>query len=262
METIKVEQIHREWFSAAEELSCRYSEERIEKLSNKLERLKSLGFGPTKDNDNLQEVIDAARVRHVIDQFAVTHPNNKVISKRDVNRLCDKYGLIYGELTRFMGFVPEKNLQEIEKFYHKDLNTWLVGTTNRWFNGLNDAEEFFTEIAAQQYFDNLRAKRNAEREAKRKESRGHNGSFINFVSFGEREEELVMRRKGEFLIAAPRNQMQVNIDEQVVDNQIVKVVHYPDPVVLFPIDGGDHFLIVTAWGDEASDEIVVNHKMN
>ena len=36
--------------------------------------------------------------------------------------------------------------------------------------------------------------------------------------------------------------------------------HIPDPVVLQPVKGG--YLIITAWGDEASDEIVVNQKMN
>ena len=34
------------------------------------------------------------------------------------------------------------------------------------------------------------------------------------------------------------------------------VKHYPDPVVLQPVNEG--YLIVCAWGDEASDELVVN----
>jgi ABC-type molybdate transport system permease subunit len=34
----------------------------------------------------------------------------------------------------------------------------------------------------------------------------------------------------------------------------------PDPVVLQPVRGG--FLLVTVWGDEASDELVVNNKFN
>jgi len=33
-----------------------------------------------------------------------------------------------------------------------------------------------------------------------------------------------------------------------------------DPVVLQPVKGG--YLIITAWGDEASDELVVNQKFN
>lgn len=34
----------------------------------------------------------------------------------------------------------------------------------------------------------------------------------------------------------------------------------PDPVVLQPVKGG--YLILTAWGDEASDPLVVNQNFN
>ena len=40
--------------------------------------------------------------------------------------------------------------------------------------------------------------------------------------------------------------------------EALKIV--PDPVVLQPVRYG--FLIVTAWGDEASDEMVVNPRNN
>ena len=36
--------------------------------------------------------------------------------------------------------------------------------------------------------------------------------------------------------------------------------HIPDPVVLQPVKGG--YLIITAWGDEASDPLVINPLMN
>jgi len=39
-----------------------------------------------------------------------------------------------------------------------------------------------------------------------------------------------------------------------------KLVNHPDPVVLQPVKGG--YLIVTAWGDESKDELVVNEKLN
>jgi len=34
----------------------------------------------------------------------------------------------------------------------------------------------------------------------------------------------------------------------------------PDPVVLYPVEKG--YIIVTAWGDEASDPLVANEQMN
>ncbi len=38
----------------------------------------------------------------------------------------------------------------------------------------------------------------------------------------------------------------------------------PDPVVLQPVffKNKKHYLIVTAWGDEASDDLVKNHNHN
>ena len=41
-------------------------------------------------------------------------------------------------------------------------------------------------------------------------------------------------------------------------------IEIPDPVVLQPVNfkGEKYYLIVTAWGDEASDELVVNETLN
>lgn len=38
----------------------------------------------------------------------------------------------------------------------------------------------------------------------------------------------------------------------------------PDPIVLMPVFcyGRKNYLVVTAWGEEASDDLVVNQKMN
>lgn len=51
-----------------------------------------------------------------------------------------------------------------------------------------------------------------------------------------------------------------SVDTLKVEWTKAKRVTFPDPVVLKPIKGG--YLILTAWGDEASDELVVNQKFN
>jgi hypothetical protein len=52
-------------------------------------------------------------------------------------------------------------------------------------------------------------------------------------------------------------------DSEIKDFKISKI-EIPDPIVLKPVyfNNQKHYLIVTAWGLEASDEIVVNQKMN
>ena len=64
-------------------------------------------------------------------------------------------------------------------------------------------------------------------------------------------------RNAELLICAPIKDMKVDAWERISNYQIVPV---PDPVVLKEVKGG--FLIVTAWGDEASDPNVVNEINN
>ncbi len=63
------------------------------------------------------------------------------------------------------------------------------------------------------------------------------------------------------LICAPKNDMELSGLEQI-GNFFMSATKktYPDPVVLQPCKGG--YLIICAWGDEASDEMVVNPKDN
>ncbi len=63
-------------------------------------------------------------------------------------------------------------------------------------------------------------------------------------------------------IAAPVKDFNMTSHE-IKDFKISKI-EIPDPVVLQPViyEGIKHYLIVTAWGDEAEDELVVNQKMN
>jgi hypothetical protein len=59
-----------------------------------------------------------------------------------------------------------------------------------------------------------------------------------------------------FKICAPIKDMDTS-GMRLINN---KLVYIPDPVVLFPVELG--YIIVTAWGDEASDENVVNADLN
>jgi len=59
------------------------------------------------------------------------------------------------------------------------------------------------------------------------------------------------------LICAPKKDMDLKgLKKLGLFFQSFTTVTFPDPVVLQPVKGG--FLIVTAWGDEASDELVIN----
>ena len=63
-------------------------------------------------------------------------------------------------------------------------------------------------------------------------------------------------------IAAPLKDF--NMDEMEVKDFKLSKIEIPDPVVLKPVlfNGKKHYLIVTAWGIEASYSLVVNERFN
>jgi hypothetical protein len=60
------------------------------------------------------------------------------------------------------------------------------------------------------------------------------------------------------------NDLKIIAPESQIDTSRLKKIGHQliaeDPIVLQPVKSG--YLIVTAWGDEASDELIVNEKMN
>lgn len=65
--------------------------------------------------------------------------------------------------------------------------------------------------------------------------------------------------KPKLQICAPVKDMDLT-GLELVEGYKLQKQHIPDPVVLQPVKGG--YLILTAWGDEASDELVVNQQFN
>jgi len=69
----------------------------------------------------------------------------------------------------------------------------------------------------------------------------------------------VFKESPKLQICAPIKDMDTSGLEIIDGYKLIKK-YIPDPVVLQPVRGG--YLILTAWGDEASDPIVVNEINN
>jgi hypothetical protein len=80
----------------------------------------------------------------------------------------------------------------------------------------------------------------------------YDGRYYSEVS-GKASEELQS-----LYIAAPRSMFYSNVSQVSGSHELRNMPR--DPVVLCPVDGG--YLIIAAWGQEASDENVVNEKNN
>ncbi len=228
-----IEEIHHAFESSSDKLLEEANEifkRGEEKSVDKAKRLSNFGFSNAREVKTgltiVKEVELTKETIKVINYYRKKYPKYKFITEENVAKICGKYGLVCGETFSFKGFVPEKNLIDIENFsLQKEDEEVLIGS----------------------------------------EDTCSNVGSINWD--GGKEAELypsirkrVTKTKPLFICAPLKDMNLTNkrINSSYRLEEIPKVI--PDPIVLKEVKGG--FLIVTAWGDEASDPLVVNEKHN
>ncbi len=225
----EIQQVHAEFNTAADKL-LKEAKEYLENVQvpseEKYDMLKEYGFTSTKEyRENhviLTERTTAKIVAETVEHYSVNYVN-KFIQNGDVQHICKKYGLVCGSTQLYEGFIPKKNLEEIANFPP-------VREADRVWKYRRDLWVSSTEIIdLEQYLQLSR----------------------------EEKEKCYPITKKDLMICAPQKDFNME-GHEVKDHMIVKEV--PDPVVLFPVRLG--YLIVTAWGDEASDPLVLNEKQN
>lgn len=262
-----VEEIHESFYTEVDRL---LEEANISKsldtnkqdLIDKANRLKSLGFINTKEVKEAQNEINRLEILKIenkakkelidaINYFSFKYPQYKFITEDSVKRICSKYGLIYGEINRYIGEVPEKNLKYIEQFKINDEDKLYL--EREWYQSRYERVETLYKsriISYSQYFEHTRPKSWEEYRYLVDKGLRINSDFRDEIICSSLE------------IAAPIKMFNMK-DHEIQDFKLQRIED-KDPVVLQPVQYNNkkYYLIVTAWGDEASDELVVNQKMN
>lgn len=265
-----VDRIHRD-FDSANEVALAEAEAFLEKCKNvpqeKADNLVSVGFVKSKEVTRIKESADTLKLRQktaeLISKYRVEYPNYKFILPQQVDEICDKYGLVLGKVGDFTGFVPEKNLQDIVRFKKAFTdNSWVL------YNLFTDSNVDVIDMS------NYEIRRNGDyehfywigegddpsgRTKHFQRNVGEAGFYADGIIDGRRIDLTVSSHRltePSLMICGPLKDFDMK-GKRVVGNRLLNI---PDPVVLCPVEGG--FIIVTAWGDEASDPIVVNQEMN
>lgn len=269
----EIEQVHHEFEIASELLYA----EAVEILTNnkinnpdKINRLRDLGFCAVKEVVEVAEKEEKTKLSQqtidFIQKYKREYPLNKFITIEQVETICGKYGLAYGEIARFYGFVPEKNLKDIEQFsskYKFKSATFIPYSSDRRYDGekhiISIEDAIITSPDQEKGEHGFLTMGIINGKSIRMQQQVSGWDGYNF--YGSMIIDGISRSGriciNTLSIAAP--QKDFNMQGMTVKKfQITKEV--PDPVVLQPIKGG--FLIVTAWGDEASDPIVMNELNN
>lgn len=224
-------------------------------LIEKCKRLEALGFTKTKEVLEAKEEIRRieairehnqknAELVEAIEYFSFKYPHYKFITEESVIKICEKYNLIYGPISNYTGTVPDKNLKHIEEFKISPDDDAYAGRWGRIING--EAFRIKLELDKKMRNENL-ALWKAHIEIERL------NAIMRANGAGDFTETLCPLE-----IAAPLKDFDTKGME--IKGHKLSKIEIPDPVVLKPVayKNTKHYLIVTAWGQEASDELVIN----
>lgn len=224
-------------------------------LLEKCARLESLGFSNTKEvreaqaeirrleNLKLENEVKKSLIE-VINYFSFKYPMYKFITKQSVEKICEKYNLVYGPIDRYMGTVPDKNLKDIEDFKVSEEDECYMYEEVRLSSGIRREVSISKYISFHQYI----------RHQEKVRRLGGIDEDERGLYFGVKRESF----KSPLEIAAPISDFDMR--DAKVTSYNISDIKIPDPIVLKPViyNNEKYYLIVTAWGLEAADELVIN----
>ena len=269
-----VEEIHETFFTEVDRLLAgakimKTIETDKQALIDKCERLKKLGFTATQEVKEAEAEIwrmhnlESENLRNnnlaeMINYFSFRYPNYKFITEESVKKICEKYGLVYGPIDRYTGTVPDKNIQHIEDFKVMEEDECHIKETLYRSMSLGERSLGKYYTSEKQWREAFEAKKKREEEDRAHFSNFHAMHMPIYNSSSER----IVDMKCPLEIAAPQKDFNLS-GMEIADGKVVAVVD-KDPIVLKPViyNNQKHYLIVTAWGLEASDPEVVNANHN
>lgn len=212
----------------------------IKNFQEKADFLNRVGF----INSIATKLYDAIGNNHnIVEEYARKYHNQyKFIFKPQLARVCEKYNLFVRDTRYFMGDIPEKNIKEMMGFkaYINDLD---IGPGNfiknriQWLHHFRNCFEGLDDIN----YKNEKVKISIKHF--RENGLGHLIQIAAVKSLFHEEA---------FQIS---NSRILNEREMAAMYQVEL-----DPIVLCQTIHG--YIIITAWGDEANDELVVNQNNN
>jgi predicted transcriptional regulator with HTH domain len=218
--------------------------------TEKGELMQKLGFTATAESTRVKEQEAEKKKSNerakIISYYQQKYPQYKFIFRDQVSDICKKYGLVCGEAARYKGDIPMKNLKEIEAFEVQEDDSYYIRDYRD--NMMPSSMEYLMQGES-----NFVSKKEVMEKARRMKKPGDDSFRWQY-----RESARYIYREIPFFICAPKGDMTTDEYTKEKDGFIYQEI--PDPIVLHSTKDG--FLIVSKWGPEASDELVVNQKMN
>lgn len=198
-----------------------------------LKKMHDLGFSNAEAVKEFMEYEKKIKyqneLKEIIGYYQKAYPLNKFINNETVKIICDKYKLVLADVRYYNAEIPEKNQKEIVSFKIRRGDVRVPHEIRSGFS-------LFPSFDKMNRVD-LRLLRNKNETRTLKEIQDdYNAEKIDGKHL---------------LIIAPQHKfIQTGLEK---DGHVLKI---KDPIVLQPVGYG--YLIVSSWGLEAGDELVVN----
>lgn len=237
----------------------------IENVANLSESIGFINSPVVKKAKDLQSKISVTRDQaETIRHYKQEYPLLKFLTENELEKICDKYNLVFAPIVRYIKDVPEKNLIEIKNakplIYSDVAKDHSTLSIKRFWSGCPDEIKNMLkgEVAFSGYSG--AGSEPSEREVmKTLRDMGYAGLYNGYIFHDATITKI--ERSGLF-IAAPKSHF--NLKGLSKKNKYgffsVEKREIKDPIVFRYCKGG--IQVLSKWGLEASDELVINEKMN
>lgn len=282
---VLIQQIHDEFDSADERLLKEALEiinkvkiPEIESIEQRANNRLSLGFSncvevqifkEVKTNKTEKEKINQINtaVAQLITNYRHYYPLLKFLTINELDRICNKYNLLYAPVGKYIGDIPDKNVLDIKNAKElsyadspKNHTIVVVYPDNIKKECPKDIAKiltsgFETTLSHGPYSTLEDYIRNSAIEFEYHKSPGN---YI--LHFRDRYSVKDINLSGLF-IAAPKSKFDLSgLTKDGKGYHKVKITEYDDPIVFRYVKGG--IQVLTKWGLEASDPLLLNEIEN
>lgn len=208
-----------------------------------------------------EQLIKTREQAELISYYKQTYPFQKFLTQKELDKICDKYKLIYAPISNYIETVPKKNLIEISnapKLKEKDFVGSCVITKLDYDGSLNIGNAKARELGLPFILEDIRITRWHEADDY---LRKNYDSVVDKKYIVNSCEVKVIDRSGLF-IAAPLTHFNLRGLKKAGKHGFLKIqiTKVKDPIVFRYCRGG--IQVLSKWGLEASDELVVNEINN
>jgi hypothetical protein len=225
----------------------------------KADRLKDLGFISSKavieGEKNKSKLIASKKDAELVEYYKRTYPFQKFLKEEQLNAICEKYGLIYAPVARFVEDVPLKNLNDIEmarplRYEDQVKNKYFVQVHETWHDLPKDLKKILNDGF---YVDEGFRPNDGNVLHYAKTHGGYKGNYSGWtIATGSGAASVTEEGYNGLFIAAPENHFDLEgAKSKGLGFFNTKKTNIKDPIVFRYVKGG--IQVITKWGLEAED---------